>query len=1001
MRRVLRSLAIVVLGCSLLVACGGDGSVNGPTSAKQARQLSRSAKSSASPYEQVVQQLYVSYFGRPADPAGVANFESSLAALSAPTDIQSLSTAYATNSGLRALIDSFGTSNESKTLYGGSTPTQFVSAIFQNVLSRQPAQAGLDFWVNAITSGTLSQGDAALAIMTGALTNNSAQGLLDAQLIQNRLAVASYFTAQVATQNASSSYAGANAAALARAMLSGVSASTDINAYEASINSTILGLQLKVIAPIIGAAQTGPDIDEPVEYGTVDSNQIVAAQGTLVVPAEPPPSGTVYLGMWLGPSRANVGTVGPGNFEATLIWGPSCAPGAQPANHGSWWISGLYVNENNTPHCQGGNTMQVAVGDVISIAMVLNGTVWNETITDTTSGNAVTYSIDLHGQPQNFLYLPMQGASQVPVSWVNWSNVSFTLASPEPDACFAYAQPGSDIVAASIMSSDQMHCMVPNVSLYPGLVPTVKIQAQPNPVLNGQSTSLVWSSTNVTACTASGAWQGAQNTSGTQGLTTRGVGNFVYTLTCNGSVGTVTSSTTLNVVEYLPPVVTISMASPTANTGQSIGLTWNAANSTSCTASGNWSGTQALSGTVLESFNTAGTYTFTLTCTGAGGTSSASTTLTTTPPPTNVVPVVVDGGNLSGFDAINRPYVSVTICAPGSSTQCQTINHVTLDTGSTGLRLSTSAITPALLAQMPAATDSSGNVLGECYPFASGTSWGGVHKADVLMGNEMASGITFQTINELPGGNGAPTACTDQGSSFVPNSLAGSNGLLGVSAFPIDCGDCNVQEHSLYFSCNAGGCVDTTIAPTNVIANPVARFLNDNNGIVLSFPASGIAGASNLAGTLTFGIGTQNNNRMPSQTRLAEGNSGNIQAIYNAQTYPGYLDTGSISLYFPDASLPLCTQAGWTASYCPTSPTPLSMTLEGYGTTQTEQVNLTLENLFTAGNIDALSIGSNASVNVGSSAPIVLGLPFFYGRTVYSAFYNAATPAGSGPYFSF
>ena len=29
------------------------------------------------------------------------------------------------------------------------------------------------------------------------------------------------------------------------------------------------------------------------------------------------------------------------------------------------------------------------------------------------------------------------------------------------------------------------------------------------------------------------------------------------------------------------------------------------------------------------------------------------------------------------------------------------------------------------------------------------------------------------------------------------------------------------------------------------------------------------------------------------------------------------------------------------------------------------------------------------------------GLPFFYGRTVYTALENAATPAGKGPFFAY
>lgn len=63
----------------------------------------------------------------------------------------------------------------------------------------------------------------------------------------------------------------------------------------------------------------------------------------------------------------------------------------------------------------------------------------------------------------------------------------------------------------------------------------------------GQSSTLTWSSTNATSCTASGAWTGAQATSGTATETAASGGAETYTLTCSGSGGQTTQSTTLAV----------------------------------------------------------------------------------------------------------------------------------------------------------------------------------------------------------------------------------------------------------------------------------------------------------------------------------------------------------------------------------------------------------------------------------------------------------------------
>ena len=206
----LASSAISAL-CLALAISGCGGSQPGEPVA-QDKTASRSVKQASSPYATAVQELYIAYFGRPADPTGLTNFENALAAANAPQDIAGLTKAYSTNPALQSLIDSFGTSKESQTLYGSGTTQDFVAAVFTNVLGRAPLQAGLDYWSGAIDSGSLSKGDAALAIMAGALANTSAQGLLDTQLINNRLAVAASFTAQVANAGATSAYSGAAAA---------------------------------------------------------------------------------------------------------------------------------------------------------------------------------------------------------------------------------------------------------------------------------------------------------------------------------------------------------------------------------------------------------------------------------------------------------------------------------------------------------------------------------------------------------------------------------------------------------------------------------------------------------------------------------------------------------------------------------------------------------------------------------------------------------------------
>ncbi len=259
LRTSLRVFSMLVV----LFAIGGCGGASSGQADVQDKQLSRIAKEASSPYASAVQALYVAYFGRPADPAGLANFESALATAGAPPDIQGLTSAYASNPAVQALIDSFGTSKESQALYGGGTQ-DFVTAVFQNVLGRAPQSAGLAYWSNAIDSGSLSKGDAALAIMDGALTNSSAQGTIDGQLVDNRLAVAASFTAQVASQGETSLYSGSAAASTVRNMLGTVDSTTDVSAFASTISSTITALEsLPSISLVAGNTAPWEPISSP------------------------------------------------------------------------------------------------------------------------------------------------------------------------------------------------------------------------------------------------------------------------------------------------------------------------------------------------------------------------------------------------------------------------------------------------------------------------------------------------------------------------------------------------------------------------------------------------------------------------------------------------------------------------------------------------------------------------------------------------------------------
>ena len=184
-------------------------------------------------YTAVAEQLYVAYFGRPADRAGLANMTTNLANGGAPTDIAAFAAAYDTNATVKAVLDNFGNSAESTALYTG-TDAQFIVSIYQNVLNRDPLVAGLDFWTAALANKEMTRAEAAVQIMSAA-TGVPA----DALTVANKTTVATNFTAAIDTAAEIIGYSGKVAAQAARDMLHTVDGTTNTTAFNATINSTL------------------------------------------------------------------------------------------------------------------------------------------------------------------------------------------------------------------------------------------------------------------------------------------------------------------------------------------------------------------------------------------------------------------------------------------------------------------------------------------------------------------------------------------------------------------------------------------------------------------------------------------------------------------------------------------------------------------------------------------------------------------------------------------
>ncbi|WP_233848326.1 DUF3443 domain-containing protein [Paraburkholderia sp. HD33-4] len=369
---------------------------------------------------------------------------------------------------------------------------------------------------------------------------------------------------------------------------------------------------------------------------------------------------------------------------------------------------------------------------------------------------------------------------------------------------------------------------------------------------------------------------------------------------------------------------------------------------------------------------------------------SASNTSATVPQSTtpNVQPVTV---SVSPGNTPNMLTTSVTVCQAGTS-NCATIDDIQVDTGSNGLRILASALPTTL--SLPAIAAGSGTSA-ECAVFGSGYAWGSIRNADVRMAGQQASSIPIQVIADsaLPA---APADCANSGASLLTVSSLHSNGILGVGLFPVDCGDgcSNSALPRWYYSCTTSGCTATAQPLAQQVTNPVSSFALDNNGVVIDLPAVAEAGAASVSGSLIFGIDTQSNNTLTS-TNVLKANSatGYVTTSTGGQTYAvSYLDSGSNGLFFHSTLFPLCGE--W---YCPTSTQSANASLTGI-----DGVSSTVS--FDIGDANTLFASSNnAFDNLAgtSSQGFGWGLPFFYGKRIYTAIAARNTSAGQGPYYAF
>ncbi len=420
----------------------------------------------------------------------------------------------------------------------------------------------------------------------------------------------------------------------------------------------------------------------------------------------------------------------------------------------------------------------------------------------------------------------------------------------------------------------------------------------------------------------------------------------------------------------------------------------------------------------------------------------------------------------SNNSTINYAYTTVTVCPPNGGTPCVTIDHVQVDTGSIGLKILSSAVTnltngPQLLAKLPNVSTTSSPVA-ECYPFVLNYVWGGVHSADVKMGGlnnagEVATAVPILVMDDSSIPSTAPTSCTANavGSEMTTVAELGANGLIGVGNYQYDCdfpgaptgigsgtygigaaNPCsstgvNTTPPDMYYTCSGSTCTASLVPATQQIRNPVSMFTGDNNGVILELPtaATGV-GAATASGALVFGIGTESNNAMnnndvvlPIDLTYADPAWLGVTTVFNGTSYPNansttstgsYLDSGSNAIFFLDAPTTGITDCptSYDYFYCPKNTETFTALNESTSGSKSQfQFNVSDATTLLSGSYTAFSdlTGPNtAGTGLNSSTELsdqyfAWGLPFFYGRNVYTSIWGMTQPSGvpAAPWWSY
>ena len=211
-------------------------------------------------------------------------------------------------------------------------------------------------------------------------------------------------------------------------------------------------------------------------------------------------------------------------------------------------------------------------------------------------------------------------------------------------------------------------------------------------------------------------------------------------------------------------------------------------------------------------------------------------------------------------------------------------------------------------------------------------------------------------------------------------------------------------DRPVTFACDAGGCAPLggPVAPAHRLPNPVSRLPGHDNGVVIALPAPPPGGAASVTGTLTFGVGTADNNRLGSPAVVPLDRAGRFTTLYGGTAYPrSFIDSGTPTYILADAALPRCPGMAW--AYCAAPDRDRTATILGRdGAPVPVPFRVGLSRAALEGRVGA-SDGVAVAAEPASRA-FVWGAPFFLGKRVAVLMDGQGVPGREdlrGPLYAF